>query len=329
MYLLEQIFMKRPKQHIMETESEQLLEQLVPSSWIIRSVSKDYGVDKEIELVDQNIVSGKRIWLQLKSVEKINVRKQVYKTDAKSQKKDADKIEVDYISFSMDVDTLKYYLSCTFPVLLFLADLENKEIYWLPIQDEIEINLFKRTPNWTEQKSTTLQIPIWNRLTSEKENNYPGLRWYSLEPARMYAFARIHHFYHESQYYCRLSGYSIGDGWIDDGEEKELKSSLVFAKKIIKSSLNYDVLFGLSGIDFLILSVVPQFQKALESADFALEMLSNNQYKWNDIAREIGYVFHAVNLLSITISMYQDLRQKYLFSEEAAVWGYYTNNNSE
>ena len=45
-------------------------EGLLPDEWIVRPIAKDYGVDFEIELVrDQEIVSGNRIWVQLKSVE--------------------------------------------------------------------------------------------------------------------------------------------------------------------------------------------------------------------------------------------------------------------
>ena len=40
--------------------SETLLGSLLPNAWIVRRIAKDYGVDFEIELVGQEIVSGDR-----------------------------------------------------------------------------------------------------------------------------------------------------------------------------------------------------------------------------------------------------------------------------
>jgi hypothetical protein len=52
--------MKRPRQHVMEDASGRLFQSLLPEEWIVRPIAKDYGVDFEVELVDQKIVSGDR-----------------------------------------------------------------------------------------------------------------------------------------------------------------------------------------------------------------------------------------------------------------------------
>lgn len=47
--------MRRPRPHVMEREAEQLINELLPSAWIVREVARDYGIDFEIELVDQEM----------------------------------------------------------------------------------------------------------------------------------------------------------------------------------------------------------------------------------------------------------------------------------
>lgn len=283
-------------------------------------------MDLEIELVDIDNLSGKRIWVQLKAQKKIELRKVKYIISNEDKKALDEDIEVEYISYSMEVDKLKYYLSCSFPVLLFLTDLENKEIYWLPIQDEVEVRLSDSNPNWKSQTYATLKIPNWNKLTWEKDNNYLGLRWYALEPARMYAFARLHYYYHEFQYTGRLSGYSIGDGWIDYGEKSELVSSLKLAREYIQGSLNQDVIYGKLGIDFIknpigtpYEGIAPQLKNALKNIDEALSLLNKEKYTFEQMAYLTLSVESCINLISTTITMYQGFRGKYLLLETSAV----------
>jgi len=329
--------MKRPKQHVMEEESERLLKTLIPSEWIVRPILKDYGVDYEIELVDQESVSGNRIWIQIKAVEKSKIQTQTYSVNnfppdfaADSTTSNEGKVKADYIPFSLDVKELNYALKCAFPLLLFVADLNRKDIYWLPIRDEIVGCLSHRNPEWHSQKSATLHLPVWNCLSWEKEKNFPGLRWYALEPARMYAFTTLHYYHHEFRYTGRLSGYEIGDGWMDHGEEIELKNSLQLAHNYISSAIKLDVLFGDNGIDYFnipipfenafILSMVSQLKQALDAVTLAIEMLNTHKYTWGEMANLVGRIDHAINLLSTAISAYQGFRQKFLLTEASAVW---------
>ncbi len=146
----------------------------------------------------------------------------------------------------------------------------------------------------------------------------------------MYAFAIIHYYYHEFLYTGRLSGYEIGDGWIDHGEETELVSSLQLAQQYISAALELDVLFGNQGIDFFRLPQIPgypstpglaiQLREAQEATKVALEMLHKEQYSFLGMSILIGHVNHAVNLLSTAISAYQGFRQKFLLTEGAAIF---------
>jgi hypothetical protein len=326
--------MKRPKSHVMEDQSALLLRTLLPPEWIVRPVAHDYGVDFEVELVDQDVVSGNRIWIQLKAIQRHESAKAVFpvhdefkdylELDAKG------KLSVEYIPYPLEAKDLQYALACAFPLLLFLADLDEQEIYWIPIRDEILGTLYQRNPRWEDQKTATLNIPIWNRLSWEGKNSYPGLRWYAYEPARMYAFAIIHYYHHEFGITGRLSGYQIGDGWIDHGEELELKTSLISAQNYIAAALKLDVLFGEQGIDFFRLPIPSedrlmwglefQLEQAVTAAREALVALDKESYTFADMSVLLAKVSHGIELLSTAISMYQGFRQKFLLTEATAVW---------
>jgi hypothetical protein len=62
---------KRPSKHIKETESWKILQNSVPSEWIVRGVSeRDYGVDCYIEMVgNDGSVTGDLLSVQLKGTE--------------------------------------------------------------------------------------------------------------------------------------------------------------------------------------------------------------------------------------------------------------------
>jgi len=316
----------------MENESARLMTAILPVSWIIRPIAKDYGVDYEIELVDENIVTGNRVWIQLKSIMKATPRTvsfDVSESFPELVSKATGKLDVEYVAYSMETKNLNYSLKCAFPLLLLLADLENREIYWLPIRDEILGNLNSQHPDWPSQETATLRIPTWNRLTLEREHGFPGLNWYALEPARMYAFATLQYYYHECQNECSLSGYQIGNGWIDHGEEKKLRCSLSLALRYISAALKLDVLFGEQGIDYFrssglepvgLVSIGSQLEQGLRSAKLAQQMLDKHDYSFVKLSMLLGSVQHAINLFSTAISSYEGFRQKYLITEGTAVW---------
>lgn len=324
--------MKRPEQHVMADDAEAALRSTVPSEWIVRSIQKDYGVDLEIEMVDQGIVTGNRIWVQLKAVQRVkkaSIQFPIEKDLAEFGVGEDGKLHVAYVPFRIETKEIEYALRCPFPLLLFVVDLESKDIYWLPLRDEALINLSEDTPDWREHKTATVRIPARNQLSADGKSGYSGLRWYAMEPARMYAFALLHHYHHEFQYTGRLSGYEVGEGWVDHGEEEELRHSLFLAKSYLKSALELDVLFGDHGIEFYRLESIPglrvpgialQLQDAIDAADAALKALDSKAYDFMSIALLTGTVSHAMDLLSTAISSYQGFRGKHLLTKGMAVW---------
>ena len=64
---------KRPKTHVIETESGRLLQSLVPEEWIVRDPpERDYGIDLYIEQVSKDgYLTGQLMAVQLKGQQNI------------------------------------------------------------------------------------------------------------------------------------------------------------------------------------------------------------------------------------------------------------------
>ncbi len=91
---------------------------LDPESWEWHEqTGTDHGTDIVIELVENEQFTNKKIEGQIKGRTSLNFLK------------NGD------ITFDLDVKTINYALSSTSAFLLFLVDVENENVYYLPIQD--------------------------------------------------------------------------------------------------------------------------------------------------------------------------------------------------
>jgi len=60
----------RTRSHVIEDESRVEFNKLLPGGWVCRDKNKDYGIDNEIEIFDNNgNPTGKLFWLQLKATD--------------------------------------------------------------------------------------------------------------------------------------------------------------------------------------------------------------------------------------------------------------------
>lgn len=293
--------MKRPIAHVNEDKSEDILKKYIPTEWIMRKIPKDYGIDYEIEIVENQEVTGKRIWIQLKSTKNIDIKTQNITGTEEVQ-------SIKYITYQTPVNLLEYSLSCDFPLILGIVNLTDEMIYWIPLQEEITMNLENKNPTWREQDTVVIHIPYHNNLKDDPELN--GLKWYSLEPARMRAFAIIHTYHHELQYNTRFSGYEIDEGYIDC--EEELLESAKLAKKFLTLTLEQNSLFGEKGIDIYIQLAKPIIINGIEACAKIIDTINTKTTTWTETPILIGKAAHAVNLLSTCIVMYQDFRKKFL-----------------
>jgi hypothetical protein len=238
--------MKRPRSHVIEDEAAKLLHTMLPAEWIIRRTTKDYGIDYEVEIAEDNIVTGDRLWLQLKGCEKAKRAERLVLNEGGA----LPQYRFPHIVYDADTALLKYALKCDFPLLLALADLSEKEIYWLPLRDEIEVNLDASRPDWRKQERARVKIDPENRLSQEAERNFYGLKWYARQPARLRAAARLHLYHHEMSYECSFS-YEFDEAGVYP--QKVLERTIDSAQKYLGKALELDALFGEPGWDAAVL----------------------------------------------------------------------------
>lgn len=59
----------RPRQHVLETESERALDQVLPAEWTVSGVTHDYGLDRRVEIFDKGLATGLGFLVQLKGTD--------------------------------------------------------------------------------------------------------------------------------------------------------------------------------------------------------------------------------------------------------------------
>ena len=134
------MIVKRPIEHVKETRSLKIFNTAVPDEWICRRIEQDYAIDLEVEVVTKGEVSGKSLFVQLKSSDCLSIKPT-------------------HIDYQFETDKLSYYLQKDIPVLLVLVDLNDKQCYWLFTQEYTYDELEKKSPEWKQQKTVTLRIP--------------------------------------------------------------------------------------------------------------------------------------------------------------------------
>ncbi len=119
---------------------------LLPPEWIFRRQNPDYGIDAEIEIVEDENVTNKVLWVQLKSIEKLVL------FNGK-------------IQYPIKTKYIQHFLGCRLPVALLLFVCAEKKFYCLFAQKNLQSELFKK-PNWRKQKTVTIEFPLDSILTS-------------------------------------------------------------------------------------------------------------------------------------------------------------------
>ncbi len=120
---------RRTSQHISESESFRILQQRVPSSWLVREVTeRDYGTDCYIELVPHGDLVGHLASVQLKGVRRINWVTGV------------DTTEATYQHAGIHASTVAYWMGLQVPVFLCVADISSREVYWVNVKSQVRAN---------------------------------------------------------------------------------------------------------------------------------------------------------------------------------------------
>jgi tetratricopeptide (TPR) repeat protein len=101
---------RRPRSHQLETESIRAFERLLPSSWIARPISGDYGVDLEVEIFENDSATGNIFKVQLKGTDKNSTKAGNH-------------------SVTVATESLSYWRRMDTPVLIVLYSSREGEIY--------------------------------------------------------------------------------------------------------------------------------------------------------------------------------------------------------
>ncbi len=139
--------MRRPQAHTIQEQAEQLFEAKLPIEWVKRRQTPDYGIDYQIEIVEQNELMGLRFAVQLKG---IGGKQPLSKRPR----------------FSLDTSHLEYYLKERLPVYLFVIDVRRNVGHWVFIQEYVRNRL--REKDWRTQKSVTIELPASQQLGKNK-----------------------------------------------------------------------------------------------------------------------------------------------------------------
>lgn len=197
---------RKSESHIIEKKSLKIINDFLPEYWTIREYKPDYGIDLSIELFEKKDYEGKplydtlgeHLFVQVKGVENMQLSTiQIKKRNniENSPLSENDPIgEIEVIKFSIDTNELftVHRMGNAIPVILFLVDVTNSEIYFLCLNDYIEKVILPQTPNFfsLEQETKTILIPKTNLISKNLETLDP-LFFYSKRPKFYSLFNKI------------------------------------------------------------------------------------------------------------------------------------------
>jgi len=143
---------KRVTQHQIEDLSRSKYSLAIPRNWVFRDKLKDYGIDAEVEIFDENgTATGLFYWVQLKATES---------NDASAVK-----------NIDLSIESVKYYKSLDIPVLIARYSEAQDRFYckWAH-----QVDLF-----YAKKDAKTIRISfgeedVWNEDSANKTKEYLG-----------------------------------------------------------------------------------------------------------------------------------------------------------
>ena len=142
---------RKSKSHIIDSKAISVIENLLPSHWTIRDYKPDYGIDLSIELFESKTnvkgetvfdTLGEHLFIQVKGTKSPKYSKHsIYKRHNVEKEKviESQKAgEIDVVNFQLDTNEIYTIdrMSNAVPVLLFLVDVNNNQIFFLSLRKE-------------------------------------------------------------------------------------------------------------------------------------------------------------------------------------------------
>ncbi len=142
---------RRPRQHVLETESKNNLAQNIPNEWVIQSIENDYGIDNFVEIVQYQELDGNFFSIQLKG------------TDSNFENQE-------FVSVRMNTRTIQYLMRRVELVMIVLYASSEQESYWTWLRDAIDgINYDNQTFRIRIPKQNCLSVANWQRISEFSE----------------------------------------------------------------------------------------------------------------------------------------------------------------
>lgn len=184
---------KRNKSQIIGEKAVEILRGLLPIEWVVREYTPDYGIDLSVELFEEYksnyITTGEHVYFQVKGTEKLKKGKLKVNERSNVEKINSENTlykETDVVKFSIETALLGTVekMGSAVPVLLVIVDIINKTAYFVCLNDYIEKVIIPSNPNYIQQKSLVINIPVSNIIKSDKD--IIPIRWYA-KRAKLFA----------------------------------------------------------------------------------------------------------------------------------------------
>jgi|SRR5450432_207768 len=212
---------QRVFQHVMESESYQIIKDQIPKEWVIREFNRpDYGIDLVIELFDKiddkvSETLGEFIYVQVKSVRLAKVKKQKFYSvgnvaKGKWKENRSEWMNIDVVKYRFDTDSIYTIqtLGASVSFLLFLVDIKSKEVYFICMNDYIDKIILPKIPKYAKKKSITISIPVFNNLNHKLVRDN-ALRFYGKRAKLLAAFSKLYYQKNELAYMIGFKTFPI------------------------------------------------------------------------------------------------------------------------
>ena len=154
---------KRHRNHQLETESVREIQSKLPSTWVYRTPTDDYGIDGEVEIFDdEGIATGKKFLLQLKATDEEDLEKA--------------------LKLRLPVEKANYFGSLNLPVLVVRYLAKSKKIYtrwfhsfdpyWESVTENSLAFNFSESNVWFEGREISIESEL-NEYLALTGSKYP------------------------------------------------------------------------------------------------------------------------------------------------------------
>ena len=199
---------KRSLTHIKGESGVNILKKYFPEEWVVREYTPDYGIDLSVELFvpfdTEFITAGEHVFFQVKATDKLEMTNLSlsprYNVGRGKKTVSRDSVETQVVKYVLDTDLLLTVekMGSAVPVILAVIDTNTEDAYCLCLNDYLEKVLIPDNPDYGNQATKTVYIPIENNL---KSIGIKLIEWYG-KRAKLYAFFNKIHAQAKDLQYC-------------------------------------------------------------------------------------------------------------------------------